>query len=60
MRDTKKTEYKSGVGQLNRLGQHTRPDVSFQVSVLGKMKNARSSDMSKLIKVMKKEMYICL
>lgn len=55
LNEKEKTEYRSGIGQLNWLSQQTRPDVTYQVSVLGKkMKNCGTSDMKKLIKVMKR------
>lgn len=64
--DTEKTEYRSLIGQINWVSQHTRPDMSFDVSNLSKGTSEviPSRNMRKLIhcakKMKDKKMNICI
>ena len=49
------TEYRSIIGQMNWVAQHTRPDMAFQVSDLSrKFKDGKEEDMKELRKVVKR------
>jgi hypothetical protein len=55
LNDEQRTKYRSIVGQLNWLCQHTRPDVSFEVSFLSRSnKIAYGKQANKLDKVVRR------
>lgn len=59
--DKEQTNYRSLIGQLNWIAQHTRPDISFHVSKCSKKcRKANTSDMRSLIKIIEKTKMECV